>query len=638
MDQQAKREVIRRRVPQVEYALDYAVRGWRVFPVHSVKGGKCTCGKANCGNVGKHPQWHKEDLAHGLTEATADKAQIKRWWARWPDANIGIATGPESGLLILDVDKGTGGGESLERLENEHGDLPPTIVAETGGGGLHFFFKHPGHKVKSRAGKFAPGLDVKADGGYVVAAPSMHASGQQYRWEKGNSPFTRDLARCPGWLLKLMMEGGDKVAGTKALNHPDDPIPHGRRNEYLTGVAGTMQRCGMTQPAIVAALKAEYENKCEHEPPLSDDEIEGIAKGIGRYPAGFAEATERPLAICRCAADIESRPVSWLWRGRIPCGKLTLLIGHPGKGKSLVTLDMAARISNGTDWPDARPCKRGHVIILSGEDEAEDTLVPRLTAAGADLRQITILEGVQYRDQKTKELRIGLPELDKHMPAICDIVEQKQARLLVIDPVSSFIGEVDDHRNAELRGLLAGMAKMASGFGCAVVCVSHLRKSGGLAVHQAIGSLAYTAAARAVWSLLSDPEDEGRRLLLPVKMNLARDTTGLAFRLAFMPADPVDGSNEGCPVLQWEPDPITMKADDILNPAIAKGRPPHERDEAAEWLSCALADGPRGFNDLVAAARADGISEATLKNARVKARVKSFKNGYQGPWVWGLKK
>ena len=140
-------------------ALAYTRRGWRVFP---------------CAPRGKVPL-----TAHGLKDASTDEKQLTDWWDRWPSANIGVATGAESGFFVLDVD-GKDGNESLATLEREHGPLPTTVEAKTGGGGRHLLFKHPGQAVKNSAGRLGPGLDVRGDGGYIVAPSSIHPTGKSY--------------------------------------------------------------------------------------------------------------------------------------------------------------------------------------------------------------------------------------------------------------------------------------------------------------------------------------------------------------------------------------------------------------------------------------------------------------------------
>lgn len=158
-------------------ALEYVVAGYAIFPLHSVQHGKCTCKNALCEDVAKHPR-----TRHGLKDATTDPIKVMQWWIEWPHANIAIVTGARSGLVVLDIDPRNGGDLSLRQLEECHGKLPQTLRSRTGGGGWHIFFKHPGGYIKSVSG-IAPGIDVKGDGGYIVAPPSLHASGEHYRWE-----------------------------------------------------------------------------------------------------------------------------------------------------------------------------------------------------------------------------------------------------------------------------------------------------------------------------------------------------------------------------------------------------------------------------------------------------------------------
>jgi len=167
----------------LEAALSYAARGWPVLP---------------CRPKGKTPL-----CAHGVHAATTDKRTIRDWWVSWPSANVGIACGAASGLVVLDVDAGHGGEESLAKLEREHGALPVTVEAHTGGGGRHLFFRHPGGRVKNRV-CLRPGLDVRGDGGYVVAPPSVHESGGRYIWEQDGEGEAIGVAPIPDWLLTLL--------------------------------------------------------------------------------------------------------------------------------------------------------------------------------------------------------------------------------------------------------------------------------------------------------------------------------------------------------------------------------------------------------------------------------------------------
>lgn len=207
-------------------ALDYARRGWPVLPIHTMRDEHCSCGNGECKSPGKHPL-----NAHGVSEATTDEVTIRKWWRTWPDANIGIATGARSGLVVLDVDPDKGGDHSLYELASEHGNghLPDTVEVMTGGGGRHIFFAHPGNGVSIRniaqlAG--LPALDVRGDGGYIVAPESLHASGHWYLWEVSSHPDDVPLAPLPEWLLELVRKPERQDARLLALPRPGGDGPH----------------------------------------------------------------------------------------------------------------------------------------------------------------------------------------------------------------------------------------------------------------------------------------------------------------------------------------------------------------------------------------------------------------------------
>lgn len=270
-------------------ALGYAERGWRVHPLHSIDGGACTCqDAAACESPGKHPR-----LTAWQDKATIDAAIIRAWWRQWPTANVGIMTGAASGFIALDIDPRHGGDDGLRELQDEHGRLPATVESMTGGGGQHILFAHPGRYVKCRTGKDPvagkPGVECKGDGGYIVAPPSNHASGNVYTWELSSEPGALPLAELPAWLLDELTRDGQKTT-TGTAPAIGETIPKGQRNATLTSLAGTMRRRGMGEAALLAALKEENAARCE--PPLPDDAVVAIAKSVARYaPAPRAAAT-----------------------------------------------------------------------------------------------------------------------------------------------------------------------------------------------------------------------------------------------------------------------------------------------------------------------------------------------------------
>ena len=188
-------------------ALELAALGLHVVPLHTPRPGGCTCGRANCGrNTGKHPrlrEWEKR--------ASKDPAVIRGWWKRWPEANVGVKTGPASGVIVVDVDPERGGEETLRSFEVEKGPLPETWRSLTGGNGLHVWTKHPGGELHDRV--LGPGLEVRANGGQVVAPGSLHRSGRVYRWEFGFDPRSTALGVPPPWLLEALAPNGKDWEG-----------------------------------------------------------------------------------------------------------------------------------------------------------------------------------------------------------------------------------------------------------------------------------------------------------------------------------------------------------------------------------------------------------------------------------------
>lgn len=182
----------------IDAALVYARRGWEVFPCHTPAHalGSCTCCRADCSSPGKHPR-----IKGGLNEASRDEAVIRRWWGSWPSANVAIRTGRASGLVVIDVDPDHGGDDTLQHVIDDRGPLPACRTVRTGSGGRHFYFAHPGFDVPNDTGRrLGPGIDIRGDGGYVIAPPSMHVSGGKYAVAAHGGLIVPP----PGWLAELL--------------------------------------------------------------------------------------------------------------------------------------------------------------------------------------------------------------------------------------------------------------------------------------------------------------------------------------------------------------------------------------------------------------------------------------------------
>jgi putative DNA primase/helicase len=339
----------------------------------------------------------------------------------------------------------------------------------------------------------------------------------------------------------------------------------------------------------------------------------------------------------RCMADVKPEKIEWLWPGRIAVGKQTLIGGEPGLGKSQVTAALAATVTTGEYWPcDEGRSPRGSVIILSAEDDASDTVRPRLDAAGADVSRVHLISAVHQDDGKVRRtfnLQADLALLEKAIQEVGDV------RLVIIDPVSSYLGKTDSHNNAEVRSTLAPLGEMAARLRTAVVAVTHFSKGDGRsAVNSFIGSIAFVANARTAFIVTRDPDDENRRLFVQAKNNIAANGGGLAFRVEQHLLD--GGIVASC--IAWESEKITRTADEILAANSQSGDAP-ERSEAEAFLREMLASGPRLAAEMEAEAKGASISSRTLRRARKKLGIKPYREaetgeglGSDGHWYWAL--
>lgn len=366
----------------------------------------------------------------------------------------------------------------------------------------------------------------------------------------------------------------------------------------------------------------------QHEPrPRGDsqspsDSSHGTAESLDREPASWERNIGGALVVC--LSDVKPEKISWLWKDRIPLGKLTLFVGDPDLGKSFVTIDIAARVSKGSPWPDrqeeANPS--GSVVLLQAEDGIADTVRPRLDKAGADVAKVHAITGVKRSDDGSPgefSLKDDLAKLEAVVEATAE------TRLVIIDPITAYLGKTDSHRDADVRALLAPLAKLAERHQVAVVAIMHLNKTSGTkAMYRPGGSLAFTAAARAAWLFIADKDDSKLRLMLPLKMNIAPDPRGIAYRI-------VNGA------VSWDSGLVLLSADAALAASEDNTRRT-ERDDAKEFLKEFLRDGPRPSTEVLEAGIAAGITKRTLERAKRDLGVKPEKEGLGGRWTWGLPK
>jgi len=348
-------------------------------------------------------------------------------------------------------------------------------------------------------------------------------------------------------------------------------------------------------------------------------------------------AQREPGLIVRTAADIVVRPVSWFWNHVLVGGAINLLIGMPDQGKSVLTMDLAARFTRGTPWPlgDHRDNPGGSVAILALEDSPETTIVPRLKAAGADLSKVLLVEGVTRidtnpRDDKAKRFKdafdIGrdiekLDSLRKHHPDL---------GLVIIDPLDSYLGRIDTKTGNEVRAALWPLKDWCEQSGVTAIIVHHFNKSASTnAIDRVSGSRSFGALPRSVWMIGKDAEaGDNRSLLLPIKLNLVRDPQGMAYRIASLPENPE------LPVVQWLAEPTDRRAADML------GAERTATDDAADFLRDVLGDGPMEVAAIRDRAKEAGVAWRTVERAKQRAGVRSEQlrdGGHVIGWRWALK-
>ena len=355
------------------------------------------------------------------------------------------------------------------------------------------------------------------------------------------------------------------------------------------------------------------------------DPLEMFAPEPVDRPRSLASSTDgtafRPRILGRCLADVEPTLIRWVWEKRIPRGRLTVIAGDGGTGKSHATLSIAAILSVGGPWPD-QPGKRfdpASTLLISSEDDASDTIRPRLDRSGADCSRIHLVEAVE----RTEGGGLEYFSLLSDMGALEAKIEAVGARLCIVDPVTAHVAGADTHRDASVRGILGPLACVASRADCAVVTILHTNKgSGTKAAHRVSGSLGFTNAARMCWIIGAHPDDDTRRLMLPYKHNIIERPSGIGFQI-------IEGA------VRWSPEPIDIEADQLLANDNESGS---ERAKAVDWLVEYLALGPMPVAEIKSAAEAHCISWRSIERAKRVAGVISQREGYgkAGRFTWKL--
>lgn len=331
-------------------------------------------------------------------------------------------------------------------------------------------------------------------------------------------------------------------------------------------------------------------------------------------------------------ATVEPRPVEWLWYPYIPMGKETMLSGDPGLGKSYILSDLAARVTRGLPWPNSEDlAPKGSVLFISSEDTLDDTARPRLNKAGADCSKVEYIRTAAVDDEDgggERRTNVTLAEDWGRIEAA--LKELGDVRLMVIDPISAYMGKVDTNNDSQVRGVLLPLAMLAEKYNVAILAISHLNKGGmsAKALYRPGGSIGFVGAARCALTLTQDKQSDKRCILTQAKNNIGPKGPGIGYTLE-------GGGRHDHPTVVWDDLPVDVDADEALSDdEHASSR----LEEAMEWLRGQLREGGRISRELKKQALKDGIKWRTVERAKEQLDIDAVQHGSgRGSYhIWAL--
>lgn len=587
-----------------DHALHYGRLGLAVFPIR--------------------PRSKQPLTEHGFKDASKDPQQIEKWWSRWPDANIGIATGSVSGGLVVidldvDKDKGIDGRATLRDWEAQYGKLPDkTWLSITGRGGYHYFY-HDTSVVKNRTNIYE-GIDIRGDGGYVVAPPSVHPNGRTYEWEQ--DPILYPLADADNTVINFLLGPVPENWERKPLELPDQ-IPDGERTTAMVKLVCSQQAKGLSDEAIRAAVRAENEQKCI--PPLTDQELEKeVFPALKRYQKGTAPYQgkdfsrrsnwnaqapgENPGLTVICLDDIEEQEIEWIWKPRIPKAKITLVQGAPGCSKTTLLCRIIADMTTGRPflgeidaYDDDNPfTQRGplNVLYQITEDDFSDTIKKRLRIAGADMTRIFNI------DESKKPLTFADPRIK-------EAIEKWNIDVVVFDPLMSYVGaDVQLNVGNSARDIMTHLILLGKETGCTFIVAAHTSKqTSAEAINRLIGSIDFISSARSVLTVGRNPNCESQKALAQTKSNLGMLAPTIMYRLDYDDGlVKFDGFS-------------SLTDNEIIAPKEPRGKGSPATEDAKAFLLELLADGYATSKEVQDSAKIAGISAGTLQKAKDELKI-----------------
>lgn len=493
-----------------------------------------------------------------------------------------------------------------------------------------------------------------------VLPPSTHPEGETYTWSKFEDAALVDS--------KELWRALHLIAITAALAklHPAMDDEHkAARDEYRLTISGVLARRLPHDEALnvfIIALRAAGDRKDRKSifhttvqklrngaavkgiptfiEMVGDKAAPAVAGWIDEI-AGHAEPREpgdesetgavENVIVEECFEDMEAKAIDWDWDLRIPKGKLTLFTGNPDVGKTTVACAIVAAYTKKIPWPDGAPndADPGDVLMLIAEDDPRDTIKPRLLAAGADVRHVHLLRGVQVK-QGAKQIERELA-LDQDLALLENtLASHKQTRLVMIDPITNYFGHANVNKDQEIRRVLVPIKNVAERTGVTFIGVGHFNKRDGVAALQRIsGGVAFPGVARATWMFAKNPEADGEYLMLLVKGNLTKRRDGLRYRIVEKIIPLPNEKQTGVPVIDWLGKSETS-ADSVVETA---GNPEEKKKaKAKRFLLDFLANGDQPSETIIAEGAKQGIGRSNLFDAKKELGIRAYKDA--GCWWW----
>ena len=354
-----------------------------------------------------------------------------------------------------------------------------------------------------------------------------------------------------------------------------------------------------------------------------------LEKHLPEIPAD--KETEKPKSLglrVLKSSQVQPELIEWLWKDRIPLGKLTLFSGNPDVGKSLVSLDVAARLSCGKDFPDGKNTLGAcDVLILAAEDDPADTIVPRLMAAGADLDRIHLLDGTNVSDmERSFALDSDVQLLREHL------AENPEIRLVIVDPISNYLGSAELNKETELRKVLTPLVNVARDAECAVLTIAHFNKQLGTdAIHKVGGAVGLVGIQRMAWAFTKNPDDPDARLMLRIKGNISANSKGLGYRTSGKEIS-IQGQPAVLPVVEWLGESAET-ADNILQ--ISSDPEARSARNISNWLREFLKDGEQPASEVFKEAEKK-FGNAGDRVRRASEQLNVAKRQENRRWFWSL--